>query len=225
MAMTEQIIFISRELKNDSLFHSSFNKKISIKAYSLLDFSPIHFSNFPETDFIFFYSQNAVHFFFSQLEKKDINTKLCCMGKGTKKVLESLGYSVYFTGAGNPDEIAYSFLDICKNKKVLFPRAKQSKKSIQKRILGEVDVFDLVVYDNQKKNVFPHPNAGVLVFTSPMNVEAYFDLYKYKNEKLVSIGSTTQQKLYSMGFNDVKKAKENSEAALVELVKEIIDGE
>ena len=221
--MTRKTIFISRNLGDSSLFYTSFDKSILIRAYSLLEFSPTPFHGFPDSDFIFFYSKNAVHFFFSQLQNKPVNAKLCCIGKGTARMLESLGQEIDFVGQGSLDDIAHSFLNLCKGKKILFPRARQSKKSIQKRISGQADILDMIVYDNRKKNIFPQPKADILIFTSPMNAEAYFEQYPYQNEILIAIGNTTRQKLYDLGFGNVLKAKESSEQALVEVLKDVLN--
>lgn len=221
--MVGKTIFISRNLKDNSLFYTSFGSAISIKAYSLLEFSPISFHDFPDSDFIFFYSKNAVHFFFSQLQDKTVHAKLCCIGKGTAQMLESLGQEAHFVGKGNIADVAHAFLNICRGKKVLFPRAKKSRQSIQKHISKQVEVLDMIVYDNHKKNSFPHPKADILIFTSPMNAEAYFEQYSYQNEILVAIGNTTQGKLHNLGFDQVYTSKESSERALVETVRSIND--
>jgi len=70
---------------------------------------------------------------------------------------------------------------------VLFPHAKNSRHSIRKIIENEITAIDIVVYENRKITDFPPSDVAVLVFTSPMNVEAYFEKYDLKKkQKLVS---------------------------------------
>jgi hypothetical protein len=75
----EYTVFISRTLKNDSPFFSALNGLATIKAYSLLEFSPVNFVQPLDVDMIFFYSSNAVSFFFSQLNSVPVSSKFCCI--------------------------------------------------------------------------------------------------------------------------------------------------
>ena len=218
----EYTVFISRTLKDDSPFFSSLNGLASIKAYSLLEFSPVSFVQPLEVDMIFFYSSNAVRFFFSQLNAIPTDSKFCCIGEGTAATLRTLGHEPYFIGKGNPEDVAYEFLKVCKNKKVLFPRAQNSKLSIQKIIENDADVLDIVVYENRKKKVFLDPKADLLVFTSPMNVAAYFDRFPYRNEKLLAIGNTTLSYLKGFGFENVVVSNAATEVALADAARKIL---
>jgi uroporphyrinogen-III synthase len=220
----EYTIFISRTLKDRSPFFSSFGEPINIKAYSLLEFSPVSFVQPKEVDLIFFYSSNAVRFFFSQLEEAPSSSEFCCMGTGTAATLMALGHEPYFVGKENPSTIAKDFLKLSKSKKVLFPRAKYSKKSVQNIIQNEVEVLDIVVYENSKKTVFPDPKADMLIFTSPLNAEAYFDCIPYRGEYLLAIGRTTLNYLESLGFEDVMISDASTEGDLADAAKAIIFG-
>lgn len=146
------------------------------------------------------------------------------MGKGTASTLIELGHEPFFVGKGNPSVVAKDFLKVSKSKKVLFPRAKYSRKSIQNIIKNEVDVLDVVVYENNKKTVFPDPNADLLIFTSPLNAAAYFDRIPYRGEDLLAIGYTTLDYLESLGFENALVSDAPTENALVEEAKAVIFG-
>jgi uroporphyrinogen-III synthase len=62
--MKKKSVFITRDLEPDSIFltalqHAGFD----VFGKSLIEFETISFEKFPKTDWIFFYSQNAVRFF------------------------------------------------------------------------------------------------------------------------------------------------------------------
>ena len=66
-------IFISRELNSDSIFKIKFeNKGFEIWDESLLEFELIPFEKIPAVDWIFFYSQKGVHFFFNHIRNNNI---------------------------------------------------------------------------------------------------------------------------------------------------------
>ncbi len=144
------------------------------------------------------------------------------MGEGTASYLKHLGHHPSFIGSGNPLQVASGFLPLAEGKRILFPRAKQSKKSIQKLISHRVDVVDLVVYDNSKLTDFENPNADILVFTSPMNAEAFFEKYPYRGEKIIAIGSTTAKKISEWVAIEVRVAQKPTIESLAEAVLDII---
>ncbi len=215
-------IFISRDISKTNSIRITLGDYAIIKAFSLIEFNPIPFESFPHTDFIFFYSKNAAKYFLSHASVSLKGIRIACMGSGTAYFLKESGIIPDFVGKGNPNEVAADFLSLAKGKKVLFPQAKNSRKSIQK-ILGEHIVsFDLIVYNNSKKKKFQNPKADILVFTSPMNVEAYFEYLDYKNEEIIAIGNTTLDKLKEFNFEKTRMAEKPTEEALLHAIKEII---
>ncbi len=196
--------------------------EILLKGYSLLEFSSMHFDTIPDSDWIFFYSKNAVKFFSKKIDRSTIQRPCACMGIGTAKFAQELGWNVEFVGKGSPHEIALTFLGKAKNKRVLFPRALHSKKSIQTLLENEITFLDLVVYENKKKKKFPHPHADFLIFTSPLNVEAYLDLYPLKDESIMAIGTTTEQKLLEYSLKNVLVSPEPNEKALADFLQQLL---
>ena len=217
-------VFISRNLKKDSIFLERLKPPgFVVDGISLIRFELIPFEQFPSSDWIFFYSAKAVHFFFKQLNilnlKLDKEVRLAVMGKGTAKALDRMPD---FIGSGVPSLVAKSFLQKANGQRVVFPRAKHSKQSIQKLLEGRLEMLDLVVYDNQIRSIIPILEHDVLVFTSPMNVQAYFQQYKLREyQKIVSIGQTTAKALKERGIEVHVIASNASEEALADAVIEL----
>ncbi len=212
--------FITRDLAPDSDFLYLLSREgWQVNGFSLLEFEGVPFS-YPRVDWIFFYSKNGIKFFFEQEEYA--NEKLAVMSKASAEYLLEYNMKADFIGTGDADTTAPTFLKMAKGKRVLFPHAKNSRHSIRKIIENEIDVIDVLVYENRKITDFPPSNAAVLVFTSPMNVEAYFEKYELKEkQKLVAIGHTTATKLAELGFENIKIAIEPNEMALAETVLSI----
>ncbi|MDB4727746.1 uroporphyrinogen-III synthase [Saprospiraceae bacterium] len=219
-------VFITRDLEPDSIFltalqHAGFD----VFGKSLIEFETISFEKFPKTDWIFFYSQNAVRFFEKGLSKKDKtaifeHTCLGTIGESTANLTKLLFKKCDFTGNGDPKTTAEAFLKIAKDKRVLFPHAENSRQSIQKLLSGEIYDFDLVVYKNHPRKDLSLPDFEVLVFTSPMNVDAYLSKKKFlKNQTIISIGQTTAQALKEYGINNIITSRKPSELNLANAVK------
>lgn len=217
------IVFISRELTADS----EFSKQLQLAGFevigtSLIQFKAIPFSSLPQVDWVFFYSKNAVQFFFENLRnaKLKFQAKWAVFGKGTAKALENELQLADFIGSGDPQLNAGYFALAAKGQKVLFPRAAQSQLSIQKLLENKIEAIDLVVYENQPLTHFELPKCDWLVFTSPMNAEAYFSKYPVQEgQQILAIGKTTAAALQQLGIANVKTAEEPSELALAQAIR------
>ena len=190
---------------------------------SLVAFHGQPFSFFPTTEWIFFYSAKAATYFLEGLQQSELawpnDSKIATIGKGTARWLRQKGIEVHFVGTGNPGETCQQFLQEAEGKKVLFPQALHSKKSIEKLAGNSIQAEALVVYLNIAKEEFDLLPADVLTFTSPMNAQAYFGRYtRTEKQKLVAIGQTTRLALEHMGQKVNEQAVEPSEDSLVEAV-------
>lgn len=214
-------VFISRDLTTDSIFLKKLsNDSFNIHGESLIQFTPVPFSNVSNIDWIFFYSKNAVHFFFAQTDKKYTTVKYAAMGQRTAHVLSQYVEKVDFIGNGQPTITATAFLSLAKDKRILFPRAKNSRKSVQLLLRSDIEEVDLVVYDNRVKKDFTLMDYNILVFTSPMNVQAFFAKKTYNDQQIVvAIGRTTANALQKVGVTIIYIAKEASEAGLASAVQ------
>jgi len=217
------IVFISRELTAESAFLNVLQSAgFEVIGESLVEFQALPFSSLPASDWIFFYSKNAVKYFFEQVRKSGLklHAKLAVFGKGTAQALENEMQVPDFVGIGSPEQNAQYFGAMAQGQKVLFPRAAHSQLSVQTFLKDKIEVIDLIVYDNQPRTDVNLLECEWLVFTSPLNAKAYFTKYSLKaGQKIVAIGKTTARTLQQMGIADVKIAEEPNELALAQVIR------
>lgn len=212
-------IFISRTLNEDSPFQSLKKEGIEVIDLSLIQFSKISIVDYPKTDWIFFYSKNGVKYFFEQ-ESHSTSNQYAVMGPGTASMFYNItGRSPKYTGQGDPLIVADQFIKHESGKSILFVKAKNSKDSIRDLISEQLICHDIIVYDNVIKDAGHIPSCDVLVFTSPKNAEAYFSSRKYKNEKLIALGKTTETYLRQHMGIEASYCEKPSEENLFKLVK------
>lgn len=219
-------VFISRSLAFDSDFQRIVSAaNIPITAFSLIEFEVVPFTVFPPTDWIFFYSKHAVTFFLDQIVQNNLSKtafegiRFACIGQGTATMLRQYQLNTHFVGNGQPEDVAAAFLPFAKGQRVLFPRADRSRKSIQKILDVHIIVLDLVVYNNKPKKRISMISRRLLVFTSPLNAEAYFYQHKLQPEqRIIAIGDSTAAALRKLGFCEFMVAPQPSERALAEAV-------
>lgn len=215
-------VFITRDLDKNSPFYSRLNHLgYKIHGESLVAFEAMPFQLDQSPEWIFFYSRHAVHYFFSQLkdQSKIARSRFACMGSGTAKYLKQHISSIDFIGNGEPEFVATDFKKLAQGQIVLFPQAKQSRRSIQLILGDEIQSSDLIVYNNQVRSEFTIPFCSILVFTSPLNIEAYTSKYLIMNDQQVmAIGKVTARRLIEKGLQNVLVAAEPTEEALADLV-------
>ncbi|HHS95102.1 MAG TPA: uroporphyrinogen-III synthase [Phaeodactylibacter sp.] len=215
--MPAKTIFISRDIDQDLPFVRKLKKK-GWKVYgtSLVECSPHPFPTPPDTDWIFFYSKQAIRHYFDGLDQPErwkgirmgmpLKVKIlryATFGKGAAKFLKSYrGIEADFAGCGIAEEVARDFLEVAKDKKVLFVRGKNSRQTVQQLLKKEkIDLYDLVVYDNKAKQKFSVPQCHYLLFTTPMQAEAYYQRYaKKKWQKVFAVEPSTAEALVSLGL-------------------------
>jgi len=214
-------VFISRDLSEDSIFRKMLIASgFEVHGESLVKFSAVPVGALPPADWLFFYSKTGVHFFFQQISPAKIaGSKLAAIGPGTAAALESACRPPDFTGSGDPGQTASAFLQTAKGQRVLFCRAKESRKSVQTLLGPYLAALDLVVYENTPRREFVLPDFDVLVFTSPMNVQAYFSGKRWReNQMVAAIGETTAKALAEVGAGPVLVAEDPSEEGLAAAV-------
>ncbi len=202
-------VFISRKLNPDSYMYKALVAKRHIFASgSLVEFSPVPFDNLPITDWVFFSSRNAAYYFFSQNPTLSPNAKIAALGGGTAQAIREMGYAVDFIGHHTDTEaVAQQFLAAANNNNtttvsVLFPQAAQSLQNVQKSLENKIIAHNVVVYDNKITGNFILPACEIVIFTSPLNVQAYCQKYPLlRTQKLVAIGKTTGKALEKFGYN------------------------
>lgn len=215
-------IFITRNISPNSVFVKQLKERpFHISGQSFIEFSPVAFESFPTTDWIFFYSRKAVSFFAKQLTNIPQKVKYAAMGQGTAEEMNRYHFPIHFVGAGEGSRTSKAFFKKANQQSVLFPQAKNSRQTIQELLDGQLEMHSLIVYDNQIIDNIPLIDANILIFTSPMNVQAYFSTHSLlDHQQVIAIGSTTAEALRSFDIEDVKVARVPSEEGLAEAVKE-----
>lgn len=231
---TKMTAFITRDLTD----HSEFKNLLTAAGWeaegrSLVELSPLPFYEIPDADWIFFSSQNAVRFFFENqgiLSVSDFkppsalkHNRWAALGPATAKALADFVESVDFTGTGEPRGTAEAFrrggLDPVPGSRILFPAARHSRQSVMSFLSDAFQCMHFPVYNNRLVADPPGSTADVLVFTSPMNAEAYFTKNSLvKNQHVVAIGETTGAALRELGLAEIHIAAEPSERGLADAV-------
>lgn len=207
-----QRVFITRNLREkDYLFRALKNLQFQITGKSLIEFKSIAIKEIPETDWVFFSSKHAVSFFFEQKPKLG-KVKMGCVGKSTAQELRKYGQRADFIGQSTDTKlIGKQFASLAGNSKVLFPMAKDSLQSIQYQLAKKENAFNLPVYATIKQNEKIEEEFDVLVFTSPSNVDAFFEKNKITpTQKMVAIGDATASALVKKKIREDQIFKPNS---------------
>lgn len=198
-------VFVTRNLRDkDYLFRALKSLNFSVDGKSLIEFKQIAIKELPKTDWIFFSSKHSVKYFFSQ--KPEIGkVKMACVGKATADELRSCGHRAEFIGQSTDTKlIGKQFAAKIGNAKVLFPVARESMQSIQNQFPKRENAVNLVVYATLKHSFEIPADTDIIIFTSPSNVEAFFEKNKLnENQKAVAMGDATKTALIR------KKIKEN----------------
>ena len=198
-------IFITRNLKEkDYLNRALKGLNFNIEGKSLIEFKQITIKELPKTEWIFFSSKHSVKYFFNQ--KPNIGSvKMACVGKSTADELRSCGYRAEFIGQSTDTKlIGKQFAAKVGNAKVLFPVARESMQSIQWQFPKRENAINLVVYATLKHSIEVAADTDIIIFTSPSNVEAFFEKNKLgPNQKAIAMGDATKSALMK------KKIKEN----------------
>ncbi|MDF1697146.1 MAG: uroporphyrinogen-III synthase [Saprospiraceae bacterium] len=214
-------IFISRALKPDSPLLNIKGKKYTLLDRSLIEFSALDFSR-PFADWIFFYSRNGVKYFFENDSYELYPYLWACMSHGTAEELSHYVTDISFVGTGSPEDVAKAYSkELDSNTITCYIRAKQSVDSVR-QLINRKDDFSLPVYKNSLSQDVPDTPFDILLFTSPMNVDAWLNKRAYANEKVIAIGNTTAKQLEKHGIVDYIVAENPSEKSLAESLKTIL---
>lgn len=239
-------VFITRSLAPDSPFLQRLSANgYTVQGASLITFESVPFTDVPASDWVFFYSARAVHYFFEQLRQlpafaewevgsplpvhpmkerpphspKGQARRIGCIGPTTAQHLRRYISQVDFVGTGDPATTATAFEAQAKGQRVLFPSATTSQRAMQRRLADAITAIDLHVYHNvPRSNVAPR-SERVLVFTSPMNVRAYAAVAAWQPEQqVVAIGRSTATALRNAQCTAFVVADAPNEVALANAV-------
>ncbi len=224
-ALKEKSIYISRIPEEGSPFKNLLaDKEVKLIAEPLIKISMVNFSYTPPSQWIFFSSKNAIKYFFAQNPKVNDETKYGVISKSSGDYLAAYNKRASFIGEGvNLIQIAKSFSHELKNDSVLFPQAMDSLQTIQKQLSFSNTTYNIYTYKTTIRTDFELPYTDILIFTSPSNVDAYFQKYRVDvRQTVIAMGSTTRYRLSGYGVKHVAVPAAFSEMGLFEsLVKNV----
>jgi hydroxymethylbilane synthase len=213
-------VYISRDEKDAKSFITQLSSsKIKIIASSPIRFKGLDLDYVPFTDWIFFSSKTAVHYFFKQEIPYASIAKFAAIGSSTAQALKELGFEVSFVGNDKDTfSTAQDFVKVCRGSSVLFPGAKHGIRSIQHAMGNTENLYDIAVYETVEKEISSEIEADIHVFTSPSAVKHFLSQCSIPVKKAVAIGETTASALKDHGISNFYIAPFTTEQALADLV-------
>lgn len=218
--ITPSKVFITRDVGDDGHFSNVLKGNgFKVSGWPLIETRLIPLRNVPSCDWIFFASKNAVKYFFRQ--RPDVTGKrFGCVGRATAEALRAAGHRAEFIGSQADTRLTgKQFAAKVGSGKVLFPQAKGSMRSIQQQFVRKEQVIDLPVYETLKRDTDPVPVSDIYVFTSPSNVEAFFQKHSVAHHHaVVAMGDATAAALREFGIHHPGMADTFDEAGLARAV-------
>lgn len=214
-------VLITRDLNDDSYFKNVLSGNgYHVKGISFIETKQVDISNLPQTDWVFFASSNAVKHFFEQNPDLKSKTKFGVVGKSTEQELKKYNKNAAFVGSvADTKVVGKKFAKTVGDETVLFPQAKGGLRTIQQQFENQNKLADLIVYETVKKQNENIPQTDILVFTSPSNVESFFEKGKVvEKQKVIAIGKSTEKKLNELGIHECMLPSSFDEVGLVEAV-------
>jgi len=198
-------VFITRNIKEDDFFSRVLKaNKYTVSGKAFIEFKAVPFSRIPIGDWVFFSSKHAVKYFFEQ--KPDMGKmKIGAIGKSTAAAIRTYGKRADFIGYSTDTRLTgKQFASLVKSAPVIFPQAKDSMRTVQQQFVNRSQTRDLTVYETIQKPVENTPDADIMLFTSPSNVEAFFEKKKLNPEqKIIAMGDATAHTLKQFGVKSV----------------------
>lgn len=191
---------------------------------ALIKFDQIRFTHTPSTQWIFFSSRTSIYYFFAQNPELSKGIKFGVMNQVSANYLTEYNKKADFIGSGvNVTLIAKEFAKAVKDESVLFPEAMDSLQTIQRQLSFTNSCHNLFVYKTSIRKDINLKSAAILVFTSPSNVQAYFEKYKLvKGQKVVANGSTTFDRLRDYGVKDISLSNSFDDMGILNAIKELL---
>ncbi|MCW3076334.1 MAG: hydroxymethylbilane synthase [Bacteroidetes bacterium] len=213
-------VFITKNL-NESDYLSRALKGLSfeLEGKSLVEFKQLRFKELPAADWIFFSSKHSVRYFFNL--KPDVSgRKFGCVGSSTSAELRAHGHRADFIGQSTDNKlVGKQFAAKVGSSKVIFPIAKDSKQYIQWQMPKKDNVINLNVYSMITHSVEIDQEMKIIVFTSPSNVDAYFEKNSWLPGQLsIAMGEATAIALNKKKIKVHVKASEFDDLGMVRAI-------
>lgn len=214
-----QSVFITRDLRNNGFFENTLRGNgFTVEGKSLIETKPVALREFPQTEWVFFSSKHAVRFFLQQTKLWD-GVKLGAVGKGTADELRKFGRRADFIGDMTDTRFTGKKLSAQVGMgRVLFPQAKGSLRTVQQAFPAK-QVVNLIVYETIQNTVEDLPHCHIFVFTSPSNVDAFFEKHALRpGQQAVAMGHATASALQAKGWRAEAQPATFDDAGLTQAV-------
>ncbi|MCD6067188.1 MAG: porphobilinogen deaminase [Bacteroidetes bacterium] len=216
----KQNVFVTKNFRDHHYLPNALRQLgFTVSGQSLIELKEIAIAEIPACDWIFFSSKNAVDFFFKQNPKVP-DVKFGCISKQTAMELRQYNKRADFIGQSTDTKlIGKQFSALAGNAKVVFPIAKESMQSVQNQLTKKENAINLPVYQTLKHAVTVSDDTNILVFTSPSNVDAFFEKNKWKpGFKAVAMGDATGRALERKGVKKYELPKSFDDLGLLRAV-------
>lgn len=214
-------IFITKTFKEKDYLPKALNDLgYHFLGKSLIEFKQIKIQFLPRTEWIFFSSKHAVRYFFAQNPKVDKATQFGCIGSSTSAELRICGHRASFIGQSTDIKlVGKQFSSIVGSKSVLFPIARGSMQSIQWQMVKRDSVINLEVYATIHKSEEISSDFEIILFTSPSNVESYFEKNKWQiHQKAIALGEATGKSLEKFKIKKYSMPKNFTDLGLIHAI-------
>ena len=219
-AIKPKKIFVTKTFRDEDYLPTALKRlNFEVEGKSLIEFKQIRIKELPKTDWVFFSSKHAVRYFFNQDPKLE-NVKFGCIGTSTSAELRAFGKRADFIGQSTDIKlVGKQFSSKVGNSRVLFPIARGSMQSIQWQMVKRDNVINLEVYATLKHSIEISPDYEVIIFTSPSNVEAYFEKNTiHPHQKIIAMGESTGKALEKLKFKKYTMPKTFDDLGLFQAV-------
>jgi hydroxymethylbilane synthase len=221
--INKQKVFVTRDFReNDYLPNALKGLNFEVEGKSLIELKEIKINFIPRTEWVFFSSKHAVRYFFRQNPVIE-NVKFGCISKQTSMELRSFGKRADFIGQSTDTKlIGKQFGSLIGNARVLFPIAKESMQSIQYQLVKRDNAVNLPVYETLKHSVEVAADTTIIVFTSPSNVESFFEKNKWlPTFQAVAMGDATGSMLEKKGVKKYETPDRFDDLGLMRAIMKI----
>lgn len=219
----EAAVFITRNEKPNDFFKRCLESNgYKVICQSLIEIKQIPMKKFVKTDWVFFSSKNAVKHFFEQ--KPDVEgARFGAVGKATADEIRKFGKRAEFIGSSDDTRMTgKKFSALVGSKTVLFPQAKDSMRTIQMQLSKKENVKDIIVYETIRSVGSLQSAVGnveIFVFTSPSNVEAFFEKNNVvAGQRIIAMGDATANALKKYKVKANKQPVSFDDLGLVQAV-------
>jgi hydroxymethylbilane synthase len=214
-------IFVTKTFRETDYLPQALTRLgFDVQGQALIEFKQIRIKELPKTDWVFFSSKHAVRYFFNQEPKLEPGVKFGCIGTSTSAELRAFGKRADFIGQSTDIKlVGKQFGSKIGSGKVLFPIARGSMQSIQWQMVKRENVINLEVYATLHKSAELSSDFDVVVFTSPSNVEAYFEKNTWHpHQQAVAMGEATGKALEKVKVKKYVMPKSFDDLGLVQAI-------